>query len=37
MTVENITSGFRATRLALFDPEKVLEKLSPVIKATPLL
>jgi hypothetical protein len=35
MTVENITSGFRATGLAPFDPERVLEKLSPVIEATP--
>jgi hypothetical protein len=35
MTVENITSGFRATGLAPFDPERVLEKLGPVIEATP--
>jgi hypothetical protein len=35
MTVENITSGFRATSLAPFDPERVLEKLGPVIEATP--
>jgi hypothetical protein len=35
MTVENITSGFRATGLTPFDPERVLEKLSPVIEATP--
>jgi hypothetical protein len=35
MTVENITSGFRATGLAPFDPERVLEKLSPIIEATP--
>jgi hypothetical protein len=35
MTVKNITSGFRATGLAPFDPERVLEKLSPVIEATP--
>jgi hypothetical protein len=31
MTVEYITSGFRATGLTPFDPERVLEKLSPVI------
>ena len=35
MTVKNITSGFRATSLAPFNPERVLEKLSPVIEATP--
>ena len=35
MTIENITSGFRVTGLALFDPERVLEKLGPVIEATP--
>jgi hypothetical protein len=35
ITVENITSGFRATGLAPFDPERVLEKLGPVIEATP--
>jgi hypothetical protein len=35
MTVENITSGFRATGLTPFDPERVLEKLGPVIEATP--
>jgi hypothetical protein len=35
MTVENITSSFRVTGLALFDLERVLEKLGPVIKATP--
>jgi hypothetical protein len=31
MTVENITSSFRATSLAPFDPERVLEKLSPCL------
>jgi hypothetical protein len=36
MTVENITSGFRVTSLALFNLERVLEKLGPVIEATPL-
>jgi hypothetical protein len=35
ITVENITSSFRATDLAPFNPERVLEKLSPVIEATP--
>jgi hypothetical protein len=34
MTTRNITSGFRATGLVLFDPERVLENLSPVIEAT---
>jgi hypothetical protein len=37
MTVENITSSFRVTSLAPFDPERVLDKLSPIIEATPLL
>ena len=37
MTVGNITSGFKATGLVPFDPERVLKKLSPIIKATPLL
>ena len=35
MTTGNITSGFRATGLVPFDPERVLENLSPVIEATP--
>jgi hypothetical protein len=35
MTVENITSGFRVTSLAPFNPERKLEKLSPIIEATP--
>jgi hypothetical protein len=33
-TVGTITSGFRATSLAPFDPKRVLENLRPVIKAT---
>ena len=37
MTIVSITSGFRVTSLTLFDLERVLEKLSPIIKATPLL
>jgi hypothetical protein len=35
MTTETISSGFRATGLAPFDPKRVLENLGPVIKATP--
>ena len=35
MTTGNITSGFRATGLVPFDPERVLENLGPVIEATP--
>jgi hypothetical protein len=35
MTTGNITSGFRATGLAPFDPERVLENLGPVVEATP--
>jgi hypothetical protein len=35
MTTRNITSGFRATGLAPFDPERVLENLGPVVEATP--
>lgn len=34
-TVETITSGFRATGLVPFDPERVLDKLGPIIEATP--
>ena len=35
MTVETISSGFRATGLVPFNPERVLENLGPIIKATP--
>lgn len=35
MTTENITSGFKATGLAPFDPQIVLDDLSPIIQATP--
>lgn len=35
MTVKTITSGFRATGLIPFDPGRVLDKLSPIIEATP--
>jgi hypothetical protein len=35
MTMENITSGFKATGLAPFDPQIVLDDLGPVIQATP--
>jgi hypothetical protein len=35
MTTETISSGFRATGLAPFDPKRVLENLGPVIEATP--
>jgi hypothetical protein len=35
MTTRNITSSFRVTSLVPFNPERVLENLSPVIKATP--
>jgi hypothetical protein len=34
MTTRNITSGFRATSLVPFDPERVLENLGPIIEAT---
>jgi hypothetical protein len=37
MIARTITSGFRVTSLILFDPQRVLDKLSPIIKATPLL
>jgi hypothetical protein len=36
MTVETISSGFRATVLVPFNPERVLENLGPVVDATPL-
>jgi hypothetical protein len=35
MTVRNIASDFKATGLVPFDPERVLDKLGPIIKATP--
>ena len=35
MTPETITSGFKATGLVPFDPQRVLDKLGPIIKATP--
>ena len=35
MTTRNITSSFRATSLVPFNLERVLENLSPIIKATP--
>ena len=35
MTVETISSGFRATGLVPFNLERVLENLGPVIEATP--
>jgi hypothetical protein len=35
ITVETISSGFRATGLVPFNPERVLESLSPIIEATP--
>jgi len=35
MTVETISSGFRATGLVPFNLERVLENLSPIIEATP--
>ena len=31
-TIENIASGFKATRLVPFDPERVLDKLDPISK-----
>ena len=35
MTVETIISGFKATGLVPFDPERVLTDLGPIIEATP--
>jgi hypothetical protein len=35
MTTGNITSGFKATGLVPFDPERVLDKLGPIVEATP--
>jgi hypothetical protein len=35
MTAKNITSGFKATGLIPFDLERVLDKLGPIVKATP--
>ena len=37
MRTENIASGFKATSLVPFNPERVLDKLGPIVKATPLL
>jgi hypothetical protein len=37
ITIENIASGFKATGLALFDLEKVLVGIRPVVETTPLL
>jgi hypothetical protein len=35
MTTRNITSSFRSTGLVPFDLERVLEKLGPIVEATP--
>jgi hypothetical protein len=35
MTTGNITSSFKATGLVPFDPERVLDKLGPIVEATP--
>jgi hypothetical protein len=35
MITEIITSGFKATSLVPFDPQRVLDKLGPIIEATP--
>jgi hypothetical protein len=35
ITTGNITSGFKATGLVPFDPERVLDKLGPIVEATP--
>jgi hypothetical protein len=35
MTIGNIASGFKATGLILFDPERLLDKLGPIVEATP--
>jgi hypothetical protein len=35
MTTGNITSGFKVTGLVPFDPERVLDKLGPIVEATP--
>lgn len=35
ITTENIASGFKATGLAPFDPEKVLAGIRPVVETTP--
>ena len=35
MTAANITSGFRATGIVPFDPQVVLERLGPILEATP--
>jgi hypothetical protein len=35
MITEIITSSFKATGLVPFDPQRVLDKLGPIIEATP--
>jgi hypothetical protein len=35
MITGNITSSFKATGLVPFDPERVLDKLGPIVEATP--
>jgi hypothetical protein len=35
ITIKTISSSFRATGLVPFNLERVLENLSPIIKATP--
>jgi hypothetical protein len=35
MTTGNITSSFKATGIVPFDLERVLDKLSPIVEATP--
>jgi hypothetical protein len=35
MITETSTTGFKATGLVLFDPQRVLDKLGPIVKATP--
>lgn len=36
MITKTITSGFKATSLVPFNPQRVLKKLGPIITATPL-
>jgi hypothetical protein len=35
MTHKTITSGFKATGLVPFDPQRVLDKLGPIIETSP--
>jgi hypothetical protein len=35
MITGNITSGFKATSIVPFDLERVLDKLGPIVEATP--